>query len=63
MLAPQRTQTRLDELEALLAQKNLSDDLRIISSVLLDVCKQLERVSEHDRLQDAMLRPEEDRRI
>ena len=57
------TRTRLEELKSLLDQDRLSDDLKVIGSLLLEVCERLERLSVHDRGQDEILRPEEHRRV
>lgn len=58
MTASDERQTRLDELKTLLGQEHLSGEIKDIGSVLLDVCERLERLTEHNRDQDALLRPE-----
>lgn len=57
------TRTRLDELKSLLDLDRLGDDLKVIGSLLLEVCKRLERLWVHDRGQDEILRPEKHRRV
>lgn len=57
------TPTRLNELKSLLSQERLGDDLRLIGSLLVDACERLERLSEHDRGQGEILRPEKHRRV
>ncbi len=63
MRAVGETQVRLNELKKLLAQQHLSREMKVVGSVLLDVCERLERLTEHDRDQDELLRPEAHRRI
>jgi hypothetical protein len=57
------TRTRLDELKSLLDLDRLGDDLKVIGSLLLEVCKRLERLWVYDRGQDEILRPEKHRRV
>ena len=63
MAVPHEMQTRLDELKTLLGQQRLSRETKVIGSVLLDVCERLEQLSEQNRDQDELLRPEAHRRI
>lgn len=57
------TQTRLDELKALLSQERLSEEVQLIGSLLVDAWERLERLAEHNQDQDEILRPEEHRLI
>ena len=63
MVTQIETQTRLNELKALLGQERLSDEVQLIGSLLLDAWERLERLTEHNQVQDETLRPEEHRRI
>lgn len=63
MVVQIETQTRLDELKALLGQERLSDEVQLIGSLLVDAWERLDRLSEHNQGQDEILRPEEHRRI
>ena len=63
MIVQRQTQTRLDELKALLGQERLSDEVQLIGSLLVDAWERLDRLSEHNQDQDEILRPEEHRRI
>jgi len=63
MVVQIETQTRLNELKALLAEGRLSDEVQLIGSLLVDAWERLDRLSEHNQDQDEILRPEEHRRI
>jgi hypothetical protein len=55
--------SRLNQLENLLGQEHLSPEIRLVGTVLADVCRQLDGLAEHNVGQDEILRPEENRRI
>ena len=63
MATPRPSKSRLKDLEKLLGQEHLSPEIRILGTVLVDVCQQLDRLVEHNVGQDEILRPEEHRRI